>query len=247
MNKSVFLLSITLIFSEVAFANHFIPKWDYKGKSSPENWGKISQEFSTCATGKMQSPINISNSTKSTNHKKITFSYKTTPKIEINDGRTIEVQYNKGAYVDIDGHKYDLIQFHFHSPAEHLFQGKQYPFEMHLVHQDKDGHLLVIGIWFKEGKENKILDPVWKVMPQKAGQEVKVSNIDLEKLMSKNMGFFYYNGSLTTPPCTEEVSWFILKEPLEVSKEQIKKFQESIKEPNNRPIQPLNGRKVVNE
>lgn len=247
MNKSVFLLSMTLIFSGVVFADHSIPKWDYQGKNSPENWGKISQEFAICATGKMQSPINISNSIQSANHQKINFFYKATPKAEINDGRTIEVQYGKGAYVDIDGHKYDLIQFHFHSPAEHLLQGKQYPLEMHLVHQDKDGHLVVVGIWFKEGKENKILDSVWKVMPQKAGQKVNVSNIDLQKLMPKNVDFFRYEGSLTTPPCTEGVNWFIFKQPLEVSKEQIKKFQQTIKESNNRPIQPLNDRKIIKE
>lgn len=247
MNKSVFLLSIILIFSGVAFADHSIPKWDYKGKNSPENWGKISQEFATCATGKMQSPINISDSIESANHHKITFFYKATPKAEVNDGRTIEVQYNKGAYVDIDGHKYDLTQFHFHSPAEHLLEGKQYPLEMHLVHEDKDGHLVVVGIWFKEGKENKILDSVWKAMPQKAGQKANVSNIDLQKLMPKNMSFFHYDGSLTTPPCTEGVSWFIFKQPLEISKDQIKKFQQTIKESNNRPIQPLNGRKITKE
>lgn len=247
MKKSVFLLSMALIFSGVAFADHLIPEWDYKGKNSPENWGKISQEFAACATGKMQSPIDISDFTKSTNEHKITFSYKATPKVEINDGRTIEVQFNKGAYVDIDGHKYDLVQFHFHSPAEHLLQGKEYPLEMHLVHQDKDGHLVVVGIWFKEGKENKILDSVWKAMPKKAGEEAKVSNVDLQKLMPKNMNFFHYEGSLTTPPCTEGVSWFILKQPLEVSKEQIKKFQQVINEPNNRPVQPLNGRKIINE
>lgn len=247
MNKSAFLLSMTLIFSGVAFADSSIPKWDYKGSNSPENWGKISQEFATCATGKMQSPINISDFKESAKPKKITFSYNATPKVEINDGRTIEVQYNKGAYIDINGHKYNLTQFHFHSPAENLSQGKQYPLEMHLVHQDKDGHLVVIGIWFKEGKENKILDSIWKVMPQKAGQKVKVSNIDLQKLMPKNMNFFHYSGSLTTPPCTEGVSWFIFKQPLEVSKGQIKKFQQIMKEPNNRPIQPLNGRKITEQ
>lgn len=246
MKKTALLISTALLFSSLAYADG-LPKWDYKGKNSPDNWGKISPEFSACAVGKSQSPINITDISKSDNSPKITFSYNLTPKIEIDDGRTIEVVYNKGPYIDINDDRYDLTQFHFHSPSEHLLKGKQYPLEMHLVHQDKDGKLVVVAIWFKEGKENKILDTVWKKMPQKAGERVKVSDIDLQKLMPKNPHFYHYVGSLTTPPCTEGVSWFILKEPLEVSKAQIEKFRNTLKEANNRPTQQLNGRKVTEQ
>ncbi|PAF53434.1 hypothetical protein BKH42_05780 [Helicobacter sp. 13S00482-2] len=245
MKKSALYLSSIFVLSALAFANG--PKWDYEGKNSPEHWGKISKEFSTCATGRLQSPVNINDFAQTKSPDKIIFSYKGTPKLEINDGRTIRVEYDKGGYVDVDGHRYYLKQFHFHSPAENLLKNKQYPLEMHLVNEDKDGHLMVVSIWFKEGKDNKILNPVWKVMPKKTGEKVKVSNVDLAKLIPNKIHFFHYNGSLTTPPCTEGVSWFILKEPLEISKDQIKKFQQTIKEPNNRPIQPLNGRKIIQE
>ncbi|MDO7252707.1 carbonic anhydrase [Helicobacter cappadocius] len=242
MKKIALCLGVALVFSSVAFANG--PKWDYEGKNSPQNWGKISKDFDTCSLGKSQSPVNITNFTETKMPYKIIFSYKAFPKLEVDDGRTIRVEYNKDAYVSIDGHRYYLTQFHFHSPAENLLKNKQYPLEMHLVHQDKDGHLLVVAIWFKEGKDNKILDPVWKAMPQKVGEKIKVSNVDLGKLIPKKLDFFHYDGSLTTPPCTEGVSWFILKEPLEVSKDQIKKIQQTLKESNNRPVQPLNNRKV---
>lgn len=221
------------------------PKWGYEGEGDPENWGKISQDFMTCEYGKSQSPINITNAIKTNTSENIAFFYTKKLKDEINNGHSIQVNYPKGNYVTLDAKRYDLLQFHFHSPAENLINNKQYPFSIHFVHQSEEGKLLVIALLFEVGKENKILKPIWDVMPQKEGETTYPKNIALNDLFSKNPHYYRFDGSLTTPPCTEGVTWVVIKKPLEISKTQLEKFQKIMKHSNNRPIQPTNNRVII--
>ncbi|PAF49547.1 hypothetical protein BKH41_02470 [Helicobacter sp. 12S02232-10] len=224
-------------------------KWSYKGENSPENWGRIAQEFSTCQTGKNQSPINITSYLKVKNPEKITFHYGQDIKSEINNGHTIQVNFNTGTqnYIKIGNQEYELLQFHFHAPAEFRINDKQYPLAMHLVHQDKNKQLVVVGIEFKIGKENKILAPIWEAMPEKSGETSYPKKIALQDLIPKKTYFYHFNGSLTTPPCTEGVTWIVLKKPLEISKAQLEKFKKIIGGTNNRPLQPSNNRVIIEE
>lgn len=221
------------------------PKWGYEGKGSPENWGKLSKEFMVCENGKSQSPINITNATKASASEKIAFFYKQNLKNEVHNGHSIQVNSLDGNYVVLNGKKYDLLQFHFHAPAENLINGKQYPFSAHFVHEGEDDKLLVVTLLFEVGKENKILKPIWDVMPQKEDETTRPKNIALGDLFSKNPHYYRFEGSLTTPPCSEGVTWVVIKKPLQISKSQLEKFQKIMKHSNNRPVQAINDRVII--
>ncbi len=139
-----------------------------------------------------------------------------------------------------------LKQFHFHTPSENRIHGKSFPLEAHFVHIDKDGNIAVVAVMFEDGKENKSLAKIWDKMPIKEGKESKLNLKDIaSELLPKNMAHYHFNGSLTTPPCTEGVRWIVLKNPVNVSKEQVTKFLNVMKHTNNRPIQPINARVIV--
>ena len=145
----------------------------------------------------------------------------------------------------VDNKEYKLVQFHFHTPSEHQFNGKNFAMELHFVHKDENNQLAGLGLMIKEGTENTYLKKAWNVLPtEKTIENVKLAEpIDLMSLLPKNKNSFRYNGSLTTPPCSEAVKWVVLKEPIEMSKEQIDKFRKIFPD-NHRPVQPLNEREV---
>uniref|UniRef100_UPI002B4232B5 SPS_Carbon Anhydrase n=1 Tax=synthetic construct TaxID=32630 RepID=UPI002B4232B5 len=221
--------------------------WSYEGENGPENWAKLNPEYFWCNL-KNQSPVDISDNYKV--HAKleklhINYNKAVNPEI-VNNGHTIKVSYEPGSYIVVDGIKFELKQFHFHAPSEHKLKGQHYPFEAHFVHADKHGNLAVIGVFFKEGRENPILEKIWKVMPENAGEEVKLAHkINAEDLLPKDRDYYRYSGSLTTPPCTEGVLWIVLKQPITASKQQIELFKSIMKHNNNRPTQPINSRYIL--
>lgn len=163
----------------------------------------------------------------------------------VNTGHSIQVNFPQGDALTIGDTTYALVQFHFHGPSEHLVNGKSFPMEMHLVHMSADRKIAVIGVLIKEGKANKAYDPIWKNLPDARGIEKHLEDVtvDVELLIPKDRTNYRYEGSLTTPPCSEGVKWFVVREPVEMSKQQIEAFR-AILWKNNRPVQPLNGRKV---
>ena len=149
---------------------------------------------------------------------------------------------------DLEGKEYKLAQFHFHTPSEHQLNGQYYDLEIHFVHKDESGNLAVLGVMIQEGRENETLEVIWNSLPKEASKK-DVSEkylIHLPALLPQNQMSFHYDGSLTTPPCTEEVRWIVFEQPIEMSKEQIKAFQQ-IYTNNHRPIQPLNEREIIKE
>lgn len=219
-------------------------EWGYTGKNGPENWGKISKQYSLCKDGKNQSPINISGF-EQTNLPKIDVNYKQSPLNISNNGHTVQVNYNSGSNVKIGNKQYNLQQVHFHTPSEHAVEGKNSPMEVHFVHKDQQGKLGVIGVLVEQGKENKELQNIWNNIPKTPGQNVSFNNVKVnaEKLIPQNKQYFSYTGSLTTPPCSEQVSWYVIKQPIQASKQQIKAFK-NFYQYNARPQQPLKGRQV---
>lgn len=217
--------------------------WSYAGETGPEYWGELDPTYSTCSEGKEQSPINIDHSqgNHSTN---IEVLYEPAKITLENDGHTIVANIiTKNSSVNLAGNRYTLEQFHFHTPSEHQLNGKHYPMELHFVHKDKNGKISVIGVMIEEGIENTVLKSIWPVLP-KEQKEVQVQEaIDVKQLLPDNQTAFLYQGSLTTPPCTEGVQWIFLEQPIEMSKEQIEKFQEIFHD-NHRPVQPLNERSI---
>ncbi|AUZ63608.1 TPA: carbonic anhydrase family protein [Citrobacter amalonaticus] len=236
------LLALSIM-SSTAMASH----WSYEGEGSPEHWGALSEEYKTCQTGMNQSPINIDQSANA-HLKPLKTHYTEGPITLINNGHTIQAAL-KSATADtitIDGTPFTLQQFHFHAPSENTVHGKHYAMEMHLVHKDANGAIAVVAVMFDKGAANTELDKLWATMPEQTGQDANVtSQMDLNALLPKNKRFWRFSGSLTTPPCSEGVTWIVMKHPLTLSAAQLEKFSHTMHHDNNRPPQPLNGRVVV--
>jgi carbonic anhydrase len=213
--------------------------WSYKGATNPGQWGKISPEFALCNLGKNQSPININNIQKITSINLLEFKYQPTSLLTINNGNTIQVNYKPGSKIKIKSEEYELLQFHFHTPSEHTINGKQSAMEMHLVHRNLKGELAVVAIIMEEGAANTIINEI--ILNSISKNDF--ASINAADLLPKNKAYFSYTGSLTTPPCSENVKWNVLAEPIQVSKDQIAYFQRSYQF-NARPVQPINGRKI---
>ncbi|OIP78279.1 MAG: carbonate dehydratase [Oscillatoriales cyanobacterium CG2_30_44_21] len=217
--------------------------WRYGGTENPTQWGRLSKDFELCELGKEQSPINISGAV-SSSPADINFDYKPTPLEVINNGHTIEVNYVKGSKATIEGHEYALLQFHFHTPSEHYINGQASPMELHLVHRDQTGHIAVVAIMLNEGISNPIISQIWEHLPA-LGETNKVEDllVNVADLLPSKRSYFSYSGSLTTPPCSEGVSWNIFAEPVTISNEQIEVF-EQVFQVDARPVQSLNNRTI---
>ncbi|MNN31690.1 Carbonic anhydrase precursor [compost metagenome] len=221
--------------------------WTYKGDSGPTHWGELVN--AQCANGHAQSPIDIDLkhlAPQKVASSDLKISYSRSPATVLNNGHTIQIIPAGENHVVFKGDAYQLVQFHFHTPSEHLFDHKAYPMEMHLVNQDKDGHLLVLGVMVKEGKANKELANLWKSLPREQGQESKLtgkSTPNLAMLLPKGSKHIYYSGSLTTPPCSEGVQWVVFEKPIVMSHAQIERFRQIFPD-NHRPAQALDGREV---
>ncbi len=224
-------------------AAELAPRWGYGGAENPTQWGSLNKDFALCELGRDQSPINIKNAVEDT-PAKINFDYKSSPLVVVNNGHTIQVNYAKGSTVTINGEKYALLQFHFHTPSEHEINDKATAMELHLVHRNEAGKLAVVGVMLNEGKANALIEQVWQNIPA-TGKTNTVSDrlINAADFLPKSMAYYSYDGSLTTPPCSEGVKWNIFVEPMTISEEQIAAF-EKIYQVDARPIQSANGRTV---
>ncbi len=217
--------------------------WSYEGHEGPSHWGNLSHSYSMCKEGKKQSPIDISTTTK-TKLSKIKFSYTAEPKEILNNGHTVQVNMKKGSSVTVAGKTFNLLQFHFHAPSEHTINGKPADMVAHFVHQAKDGQLGVVAVLFKIGKENPTLAKLWKYMPEHAGDKKALApGITVAKLLPAKTNYYHYSGSLTTPPCSENVNWMVLQTTVPVSAAQVAAFSHVIHK-NVRPVQPHHGRVI---
>ncbi|MFD0587390.1 carbonic anhydrase [Paenibacillus sp. GCM10027627] len=226
------------------------PHWSYEGSTGPGHWGDLSPDYAACKTGKEQSPINIKTfqANESGANEKVKVQYKTTAFTFGHNGHTIQANTASTAnQLTIGGKAYTLAQFHFHTPSEHEINGKSSPLELHLVHKSLEGNLAVLGVLIKEGKANAALGELWSKLPktQTSTDLALKSPIELNKILPGDLDAYRYQGSLTTPPCSEGVKWTVLEEPIQMSKAQIRAFQ-TIFPDNHRPVQPVHGR-IVNE
>jgi carbonic anhydrase len=219
--------------------------WSYEGAHGPRNWGNLQSDFSACKLGHQQSPIDIRQTSKA-ELPKLEFAYQPSPLKIIDNGHTIQVNALPGSAVTIGGVRYELLQFHFHTPSEERIQGRSYPLVAHLVHRNADGKLAVVAVLFKKGADNPLIKTVWDALPKEKGKEQEPSgvSIDAATLLPQAQAYYNFPGSLTTPPCSEEVNWFVLKQPVEISEAQLKRFHQ-VYTHNARPVQPLNGRTVL--
>ena len=213
--------------------------WGYEGDNGPEHWGN---NFPVCGTGKKQSPLNIIGPFEKSKDM-LSVDYKEGPLKMLNNGHTIQVNVEPGSTLTINKESYDLLQFHFHRPSEEQVDGKNASMVAHFVHKSKDGKLAVIGVLLNEGKDSAAIKTLWANLPPKEGVEYLPEKVSFNpgSMLPKELGFYNYEGSLTTPPCTEGVQFYILKKPMDISKDQVGKFPFKL---NARPVQSLNGRKI---
>ena len=220
--------------------------WGYEPHNGPALWGTLDPAFGACAAGGEQSPIDLTGG-QPADLRPVEFDYRQTRIGIENNGHTIQVNSDPGSGIVLNGERSDLLQFHFHHASEHTVDGIQLPLEMHLVHRGESGSLAVVGVLFEEGPANDALEPVWEHLPpQPAASRVVPGELDLASLLPAVRTTWRYPGSLTTPPCTEGVSWVVLTEPLTMSKAQIAAFG-AIHPHNYRPVQPLGDRVLLRE
>ena len=219
--------------------------WGYSGENGPEHWGELADEFIMCAQGKNQSPINLTNFVEA-DLAPLEFAYKTVVTEILNNGHTVQVNYAPGGMMMIDGMTFELKQFHFHAPSENHIKGQSFPMEAHFVHADKEGNLAVIALMFEEGESHPVIEALWKQLPVHEGDTHTLEiEVDPLKLLPQDTDYYRFNGSLTTPPCSEGVRWFVMKQAVSVSPEQVEAFSHALHEPNNRPVLPVNARSVL--
>jgi carbonic anhydrase len=218
--------------------------WEYEGPNGPSAWGKLSPEFAACAEGRAQTPIDIAQPVLM-GLSDIKFHYTPGKGQIVNNGHTMQINYPKGSSIEVDGRHYELIQFHFHTPSEHTIKGKRYDMELHLVHKDAEGHLVVVGVLMKKGENNDALNAVWAAFPQEAGAPKNLAGeVNANAVLPTGRRFYRYTGSLTTPPCSENVKWLLMESPITVSQAQVQVFQKLFPY-NSRPVQPVNNRVVL--
>jgi carbonic anhydrase len=220
--------------------------WDYEGEAGPQAWGKLRSDFSLCALGKRQSPINIEDgSTLQGPAEPVLFNYTPSNGTVVNNGHTIQVDVQGDNSITVRGARYKLVQFHFHSPSEEQVNGKRTAMVAHLVHKNDDGQLAVVAVLLEPGVANPLIDKVWTYMPLEVNDRVRMPRelLNLNELLPTDQRYFQFMGSLTTPPCSEGVLWTVLKQPMQISKVQYRLFTQLY--PNNaRPVQAVNGRSV---
>ena len=221
------------------------PHWSYEGKEDPKHWGELDPAFASCRMGHNQSPIDI-REPKLADLPELKFDYKTVPLSIIDNGHTIMINYAPGSTLTVGNNTYTLKQFHFHHPSEEHINGKGFDMVVHLVHADSDGHLAVVAILFKAGVPNPLLETLWKNIPPEKHKTVEISTVSVnaEELLPSQHSYYTYSGSLTTPPCTEGVTWYVLKSTSTLSDQQLATIMKLYPH-NNRPTQKLNHREVL--
>jgi len=240
MKKYLIILASTLLINGCQSEN-----WGYSGDESPKHWGELHKSYGLCSSGKNQSPINLTNFIES-DLAAIEFNYGTLVSDILNNGHTVQANYAAGSSITLNGHSFDLKQFHFHTPSENHINGKSYPMEAHLVHADKAGNLAVVAVMFEQGDANSAMADLWKQIPKNVGDKHSLSSkVNVSNLLPENKDYYRFNGSLTTPPCTEGVVWLVMKKSVSVSKQQIETFYNVMHHANNRPVQAINARPVL--
>jgi carbonic anhydrase len=251
------LLVVAAVLAPVSSPAQWRTRWEYEGAKGAEHWSELDPGYAPCNVGKEQSPIDIQNVEKA-DLPALRFESKSSPlKYLVNNGYTIRVNYHDapgtGNLLLVGDKHYQLTQFHFHRPSEEYIHGKPYDMVVHLMYQASDGKVAGVAVLLKAGTANAAIQQIWEHMPQTEGkvlpdfshEEQEITGVDINPagLLPRETSYYMYMGSVTAPPCTEGVTWYVLKTPMEISGEQISAFAKLY--PHDvRPIQPLNGRVV---
>jgi carbonic anhydrase len=220
--------------------------WSYTGAGGPAHWGSLNPDYEPCSEGGEQSPIDLRDAERAS-PPKLAIDYSTSS-LELEDsGHSVEAVPEPQGGIELRGTRYDLIQFHFHAPSEHTFDGRSLPLELHFVNEAENGSLAVLGVMAVEGAANAAYDELIAALPDSEGKAATVTGVDVAALLPPDAADaerWVYEGSLTTPPCSEGVSWSVFAKPIELSADQITAFTR-LYDHNNRPVQPLGSRSLT--
>lgn len=248
MKKTIIAITTSALLCQSSFL--LAESWSYEGQTGPGYWGYLNNgEFATCANGLEQSPVDLDNhATEDDDLNELKHEFNPTELTVVNNGHTVQVNVDNGSATKTEFGEQRLLQFHFHTPSENTVGGEQYPLEAHFVHVDGNGVLSVVGVFYKEGKPNSALQKILATVPDHKGTATSAGQaIDINKVLGAKATEEYYRfkGSLTTPPCTEGVRWYVSQDIQTASSEQIAQFNELFHGNNARPTQPLNGRRLT--
>jgi carbonic anhydrase len=220
------------------------PHWSYEGETGPQAWAKLAPEYASCGTGQRQSPIDIREGMK-VELEPIGFEYRPSSFKVTDNGHTIQANVNGWNSMRLQGRVFRLVQFHFHRPSEEMIDGKQFEMVVHMVHQDTQGKLAVVALLVEVGARQPVLQMLLNNLPLEKNSEIAVtsSSLDMNQMLPGDRRYFTYMGSLTTPPCTEDVLWIVMKQPVQATIEQLNLFSR-IYPMNARPIQTTAGRVI---
>ena len=219
--------------------------WNYSGEDGPEYWGSIDDTYKLCDEGKNQSPIDIT-SALDTSLPDIQFNYFPGIEMMTNKHHSILLTDTSSSEIIVNKQAYQLQQLHFHSPSEHTVNGQSFPMEIHFIHKNSESEYAVISILVKQGNPNTSLNTIWQEDLPNSGTRKKLNQyFNAFDLLPEQYDYYRYNGSLTTPPCSEGISWFVLKTPIQASESQIKQMTKLFPEGNNRPTQMLHARNIL--
>lgn len=219
-------------------------KWGYQGENGPQYWANLHRDYHACS-GKNQSPINLASFTESV-LRPLEFNYQPQTAALLNNGLTVQLNYPQPKFMRAEKINFNLLQLRFHAPSEHQIKGQSYPLEAHFVHKNDHGDRAVVAVLFEIGDENPALSNSMTRLPMEAGHHVELdSPLSPEELLPANRDYYRYNGSMTVPPCTEGVRWYVMKTAVSISNAQLEAVKSALGQPNNRPIQSANARTVL--
>ena len=217
--------------------------WSYSGAGAPEHWADLSPDNKLCAAGTRQSPIDIRDGIK-VELEKIQFDYPPSGFSVIDNGHTIQVNLAPGGSLTVMGRRFELVQFHFHRPSEERINGRGFDMVAHLVHKDADGRLAVLAVLLEQGRDQPVVQTIWNNLPLEKGAALKAPGLlDVNQLLPEDRGYAIYMGSLTEPPCSEDVLWMVMRQPVQLSANQMGIFSK-LYPMNARPVQPSAGRLI---
>jgi carbonic anhydrase len=218
-------------------------EWSYEGENGPQAWAKLAPEYAKCGSGERQSPIDLRDGMK-LDLEPIAFEYRPSGFKVIDNGHTIQANIGGWNAMRVMGRRFKLVQLHFHRPSEEMIDGRQFDMVAHLVHKDSEGRLAVVAVLIENGARQPAIQAVLNNLPLEKGEEMPAAtNLDLNQILPENRRYFTYMGSLTTPPCSEDVLWVVMKQPVQASADQLNLFAR-LYPMNARPVQSAAGRMI---
>ncbi len=222
--------------------DHGAPHWSYEGDTGPGMWGSLDSSFAVCDDGVRQSPVDIAGAAEG-GEGELEVRWQPFDAEVVDNGHTIQVNAAEGSAITLEGRQFSLLQFHFHLPSEHTIEGAASPMEVHFVHAAEEGDLAVIGVMMETGEADEAIQTIWDAIPSGDAAPGALAAFDASALLPEGGSHYRYPGSLTTPACSEIVSWVVMAESIAVSQAQVDAFA-AIHPMNARPVQPLMERTI---